>query len=139
MAPAIDQLVAGAVFGTGAAMTYLLARVPPDPRGHGTHELLGMPPCSWPATLQAPCPTCGVTTAAAHLVHLQPVTAVVTQPFGAALAAVGLWLALLAGFSLLTRRSFVDRVVRLPYGTMATVGLVLLLGSWLYKYLTFAS
>ena len=29
-----------------------------------------------------PCPTCGVTTAACHLLHLQPWQALKTQPFG---------------------------------------------------------
>lgn len=122
---------------TGASLVFALSRVPPDPRGFGTHVLLGMEPCSW-AGGGLPCPTCGVTTAACHLVHLSPFKAVATQPFGAALAGFGLWLMVLAGISLGRRRSFVEKLARLPYATLLIWGLLLLAGSWLYKYLTFS-
>ena len=46
------------------ALALWVGSVPPDARGHGTHERLGMLPCSWPQSLGLPCPTCGVTTAA---------------------------------------------------------------------------
>ena len=137
--PLADRIVAVIVLLSAAAFVWVLAATDPDPRGHGTHEQLGMEACGWVVHYQRPCPTCGVTTAAAHLVHLRPMQAVVTQPFGAALAGFGLWLAGAAGFCLLRGRSYLDYLLRLPQGRIMVWGLVLLLGSWLYKYLSFGS
>lgn len=138
--PWLDRLIALVVLSTGAFFVVVLALVPPDPRGYGTHELLGMAPCSWPAAGGGlPCPTCGVTTAACHLVHLQPLKAVATHPFGAFLAGAGIWLMVLAFISTVRRRSFVEKLARLPYATLLICAVALLLGSWLYKYLTFST
>jgi Protein of unknown function (DUF2752) len=34
----------------------------PDPRGYGTHERLGLPPCTFRTLFDLPCPSCGMTT-----------------------------------------------------------------------------
>lgn len=34
----------------------------PDPRGLGTHQQLGLPPCSMRVLFDLPCPSCGMTT-----------------------------------------------------------------------------
>jgi len=34
----------------------------PDARGHGTHQQLGLPPCTFYMIFQRPCPACGMTT-----------------------------------------------------------------------------
>jgi len=133
-----DRFAATVVLLAGVVTVFALSRVVPDNRGIGTHEQLGMQPCGWPESMGAPCPTCGVTTAATHLVHLSPIRALATQPFGAALAAGGIWLALFAGYCLLRRRPFVARLALLPYGTIALWTLVVFLLSWLYKWATFA-
>jgi hypothetical protein len=39
----------------------------PDPRGYGTHESLGLPPCTLRLMFGIPCPVCGMTTSFAHL------------------------------------------------------------------------
>lgn len=41
----------------------------PDPRGFGTHQQLGLPPCSFRFLVNVPCPSCGMTTAFAHFVR----------------------------------------------------------------------
>ena len=136
--PVVDRVVSAAIILIAAAMVLLLLSVSPDDRGHGTHEQLGMSPCSWAQGPDGfPCPTCGVTTAASHLVHLQPLQAVATQPFGAALALAGLALAVLALGCLVGRKSFLDFLAWLPYGSIVVGFTVLLLLSWGYKYLTF--
>jgi hypothetical protein len=43
------------------------SRLEPDPRGFGTHEQLGLTPCSFYRWTGRLCPTCGATTAWAHL------------------------------------------------------------------------
>jgi hypothetical protein len=75
----------------------LSATVSPDPRGHGTHERLGLHPCGFRMATGYPCPTCGMTTAFCEMSHFRPVAAFVHQPLGAALflgvlAAGGGWL-----------------------------------------------
>lgn len=42
----------------------------PDARGFGTHEQLGLPPCSFQAHTGIPCPGCGLTTSFANMAHL---------------------------------------------------------------------
>ena len=42
----------------------------PDPRGFGTHQRLGLPPCSFRMFFGIHCPTCGMTTSFAHFVRL---------------------------------------------------------------------
>src|SRR3954447_16098360 len=34
----------------------------PDPRGMGTHQQLGLPPCTFYLYTDVPCPSCGMTT-----------------------------------------------------------------------------
>ncbi|MBN2215837.1 MAG: DUF2752 domain-containing protein [Pirellulales bacterium] len=41
----------------------------PDGRGHGTHQQLGLPPCSFEVLFGLPCPSCGSTTAFAYVVR----------------------------------------------------------------------
>jgi hypothetical protein len=41
----------------------------PSPAGIGTHQQLGLPPCTFWMLFGRPCPTCGMTTSWAHLVR----------------------------------------------------------------------
>ena len=41
----------------------------PDPRGYGTHEQLGIAPCTFQKSTGLACPMCGATTAWAHLLR----------------------------------------------------------------------
>ncbi len=58
----------------------------PSAEGHGTHRQLGLPPCGWAMALDAPCPTCGMTTAFAWAGEGQMAESFRTQPAGFALA-----------------------------------------------------
>jgi hypothetical protein len=53
------------------ALLAAAAWMTPDPRGHGTHQQLGLFPCTFEVLFGLPCPTCGMTTAWAHLVRGQ--------------------------------------------------------------------
>ncbi len=130
-----DRIVAAVVGGAAVTLTYKLAGVRPDGRGHGTHEQFGMEPCGWPLVYGVPCPTCGCTTAAAQVVHGDVLGAFVTQPFGAAVAVVGLLAGAHAILCLLRRRSFMDALVRLPFWRIVLGLFVLLWAAWGYKYL----
>jgi hypothetical protein len=52
-------------------MLAVAAVLKPSPRRRGTHEQLGLPPCTFSVLFGRPCPTCGMTTAWAHLVRGQ--------------------------------------------------------------------
>lgn len=45
------------------ALFVLCSNLSPDPRGLGTHEQLGLPPCGLQSLFGTPCPSCGMTTA----------------------------------------------------------------------------
>lgn len=49
-----------------AAGFFLAYRLEPDPRGFGTHQRLGLPPCTFRVMFGLPCPSCGMTTSFAH-------------------------------------------------------------------------
>lgn len=56
--------------------------VPPDPRGFGTHERLGLPPCAMMEYFHIPCPGCGVTTSVALASRGRVWESIRNQPFG---------------------------------------------------------
>lgn len=62
--------IALAVLGVLLAAGFgLAATLEPDPRGYGTHERFGLPPCSFRLWWGLPCPSCGSTTSFAHFVR----------------------------------------------------------------------
>jgi hypothetical protein len=68
---------------------FALARsVEPDPRGFGTHQRLGLPPCTFRALCNLPCPSCGMTTSFAHLTRGHLALAIQSNAGGALLALV---------------------------------------------------
>lgn len=80
----------------GAALLSLLALamvLEPDTRGFGTHERLGLPPCSFRQLTGYRCPSCGMTTSWAHLVRGRIVAAFRDNAGGALLGLVSLMLA----------------------------------------------
>jgi len=64
------------------AVLAVAAALTPDPRGHGTHEKLGMPPCLTATLFHIPCPFCGMTTSFAWMAHGHPRKAFTVQPAG---------------------------------------------------------
>lgn len=49
----------------------LAASMRPDPRGFGTHQSLGFPPCTFQVLFDIPCPSCGMTTSFSHFIRGQ--------------------------------------------------------------------
>jgi len=105
----------------------------PDPRGLGTHEALGLPPCSFVLTSGLPCPTCGMTTAYSLMLHGHPIQAFLAQPAGAVLC-LGTVVLLIASVHFAIRGYMVSpNWVRLgPVRTMLCLGFLLLFG-WGFK------
>ncbi|WP_165063553.1 DUF2752 domain-containing protein [Paludisphaera rhizosphaerae] len=80
----------------------------PDPRGYGSHERLGLAPCSYLASTGRFCPFCGATTAVAETTRGRLVRAWRANPAGALLGVLagplvvwlmlGVWTRLPIGF-----------------------------------------
>lgn len=64
------------------------AYLTPNSSGRGTHQQLGLPPCTFAFFVGQPCPSCGMTTSWAHLMDGQPLRAVQAN-FGGAILAIG--------------------------------------------------
>jgi Protein of unknown function (DUF2752) len=64
-----DRILA-AVLAIGLTVPLAIAAVlRPNPSGYGTHQQLGLPPCTFVVLFGRRCPSCGMTTAWAHLVR----------------------------------------------------------------------
>ncbi len=68
------------------AVLVVALRLEPDPRGHGTHEQIGLGPCAFLATTGRPCPSCGMTTSFAWFVRGRPDRSWGANPAGALIA-----------------------------------------------------
>jgi hypothetical protein len=71
------------VLALGALAVLLAARlIVPSPSGVGSHMALGLPPCGFLLWFELPCPTCGLTTAFAHLARFQLADSLRAHPLG---------------------------------------------------------
>jgi len=87
------------LFFTGLILVSLLttaALLNPDPHGLGTHQQLGLPPCSAIMLFGVRCPACGMTTSWSHLMHGQLLRAAHANAGGLLLGlfslAIGPWM-----------------------------------------------
>ncbi len=64
----VTLILAGLV---GLTLLLLAVWLQPNPSGFGTHQQLGLPPCTFQFWFDIPCPSCGGTTAFAHFVRGQ--------------------------------------------------------------------
>ncbi len=104
----------------------------PDPRGLGTHEQLGLPPCTSQTWFHIPCPFCGMTTAFSLMAHGRVVEAIRAQPAGALMFALGIPLTGAAAFLAVAGATpaGISAIVRKPFWL---IGLGVLVASWVYK------
>ncbi|MCC6798265.1 MAG: DUF2752 domain-containing protein [Candidatus Hydrogenedentes bacterium] len=126
--------VTASIIGFGCAGIVVIATfLTPDPRGFGTHEQLGLPPCVSTKFLHVPCPVCGMTTAFSLMAHARPIDAFRTQPAGTAFFVICLFGfgAAQSTFVLGHVPPFIARIAS-SRQTMWAIG-VLLTAGWLYK------
>lgn len=121
---------------TGLLSLLLVAAwLPPDPRGFGTHQRLGLPPCSFRQLTGWRCPSCGMTTAWSCLMRGRIAASFQANAGGALLGLVCLVVAPWALISGLRGR-WLGR----PPGSVVTLGLVpvllvVTLADWLVRCL----
>ncbi len=126
---------AAAVLLAAAFLITVAAHLSPSPSGTGTHTQLGQPPCSWMKLWNIPCPTCGMTTAFAHTVRGQLLSALIAQPAGMLLAINTLLAAMWAGHALITGRAWKLNWYRVRPLSVVLCAVVVVILSWVYKVL----
>lgn len=102
------------MFGVGWYLT-------PNPEGHGTHQQLGLPPCTIYFLTGRPCPSCGLTTSVSAIVHGQFGLAWRANPIGYLVVAVAVGVGLNSFIAL----AF-GRTVRMDLNRLNLIILVLL-------------
>lgn len=120
-----------------STVLFLSYRLTPDGRGYGTHEQLGLKPCTFKVWTGYPCMTCGMTTSFTHMAHLQPLAALRVQPAGALLF---LLTALFVPFGLRSAiggRSIMDWIEHSWAKWIGLGMLVTLAASWIYTCVRF--
>ena len=91
--PRLHWLYRAALIVAGGLLLALLGtawRLQPDSTGFGTHQQLGLPPCTIVSLFGIRCPSCGMTTSWAHFVRGDLVASVRANVGGALLAAIAL-------------------------------------------------
>jgi hypothetical protein len=105
----------------------------PDPRGLGTHEQLWLRPCNFHAQFGLPCPTCGMTTAFAHMARGQFADAFIAQPMGALAFVVCIILLPATLAASVSGANLLKIAARLPRKPLLwTLGALFLL-AWIFK------
>jgi len=127
------RLWAAAVFGSCVGLLSVAGWVTPDASGLGSHRQLGFPACTSVMLTGYPCPTCGMTTAFAHTVRGQLISAFSAQPAGLLLALGTIAAAACSLLVLLTGIIPTPNWYRIsPSRVVLIVAAVILLG-WLIK------
>ena len=132
-----QRLSLGACGAGLAGLLLVAASLHPNPAGLGTHEQLGLPPCTFRWLFGIRCPSCGMTTSWSHATHGQWRQALAANVGGTLLAALALavaplcvisavrgrWLiafpsdwALAAGALVLAAMTLLDWAIRLATG-----------------------
>jgi hypothetical protein len=132
----LDHLLYGLGWLGFLAVVLVAGALKPDPSGLGTHTELHLPPCGFYLVFHKPCPSCGMTTAFALVMHGKPLQAFHTQPAGVAVFAAGLalWLYIpLAWF----RRRPIQHLLESKIVPVAVWALVaIILGVWFWRLAT---
>lgn len=113
-----------------SAVLMTAALLTPRAGGHGTHEELGLPACSFLARTGYPCPSCGLTTSVSAAVHGRFIYAFNAHPFGLLLVAGLLILTFTGMLELVYGRGFVRRLRPGPWWAVGAYAGMLLGWGW---------
>lgn len=123
--------VAWGVVALSSAASLVVARqIPPAPEGLGSHRALGLPACAFLTTFGVPCPTCGLTTAFAHLARCELGAALAAHPLGLPLFALVLAIVPIAARGTLRGDSFLAAIDRHAADRIALALSLALLVTW---------
>lgn len=108
-------------------------RLDPDPRGLGTHQQLGFPPCTILTLFDFPCPTCGMTTSFAHFVRGEWASAARSSTSGLLLACLGTLYLPWAAISLYRKECWRIRQPDLWFFGLLTGWMIVTVLEWLVR------
>jgi hypothetical protein len=129
----IARIAAFALAGACLAVLIVASRLSPDVSGMGTHHQLGLQPCGFLQRTGLPCPTCGMTTSFAQLIHGRPLASFYVQPAGfvvAILSGVVFWIGL---YESITGRPVHRLLALLPMSYHLFPLIAVLLAGWAWK------
>ena len=120
----------------GIAIGFLVAsRLEPDPKGFGTHEQMGLPPCAFLKVTRLPCPSCGLTTSFAWITRGRLNQAWRANPSGLLLAPLCALSAVWCCFAALFGRPAWSRSLEGPLMFVAVLGVSVSLLTWTIRLL----
>lgn len=131
--PAGARVVATLVLVVCVALVSVGVWLKPNPSGLGTHEQFGLPPCTMVILVGYPCPTCGMTTAFAHAVRGELLSAFNAQPAGLAFALATIVAGGVSLSVLLTGKVLAVNWYRVRQTHVALAAVLIVLGGWGYK------
>ena len=132
-ASAVQRTVAAAYLLAAIAAVATSSQLTPNPSGMGTHRQLGLPGCGTLASSGYPCATCGMTTAATHLVHGDLLSALRVHPIGTVLFVVFLMGAVPAAAALFSGVNVWIVLQQYHPTRWALLALALVIGQWLMR------
>jgi len=128
-----DLIINLSLLSLSSAVLFIARRLQPSPRGAGTHQQIGLPPCPFLHLTGLPCPSCGLTTSFAHAARLHFYEALVTQPFGLIIFCFTV-LSIPLSIYFIRRRIAWSRLIWSRKTNLAMYAMITLyLLSWLYK------
>ena len=123
-----------ALVAAGLLLLFAVGRLlTPDPRGVGTHEQIGLPPCATNLLFHIPCPFCGMTTAFSLMAHGEWAAAIKTQPAGALLALVAAASFVATAAAAVSGRGLPPELVARVSRWAWKIVIVIVLVAWVYK------
>jgi hypothetical protein len=126
--------LAHACVALGLTSVLLLAfLLKPDPRGLGTHEQLFLRPCNFYATTGLPCPSCGMTTAFAHMARGQVIEALFAQPLGAIGFVICVFMLPVAIIGAVSGKNYFATAARLPWRKLGWLLVAMTVAAWVFK------
>lgn len=138
MSGTTDRAAQAALALGSVAILGVAAWLEPSPVGQGTHQQLGLPPCTFYALTDVPCPMCGATTTFALMADGRLVDGVVNHPTAALLFTLCLGVAGVAGAEAVWPTGRWQRVGAAvePWSTVFASGfLVVMMAGWTWKIL----
>jgi len=115
------------------ALLVLAASLDPQALEAGTVTRWGLKPCGFLQRTGYPCPTCYMTRSFAYMMHARPLKAFYTQPFGAFLALLVMYLGYGAVRVLISGEPWRPRWAGWPKTYLLAALLAGFLGAWIFK------
>lgn len=131
-----SRFLAATVGGGLLALLVVASQLQPDPRGLGTHQQLGLPPCTFSMLFGQRCPACGMTTSWSLVTHGRVSEALNNHISGTVLAGLALTGGLTAVVAAARGKWFAWRPTERTVALAAVLLAGLIVGEWTIRLLT---